>query len=430
MLRHWIVVASFCFVGASCTDPTAVEDAPLEMVIVGVPALDGEVPRGVYVITPADPEAVPPTRDDYTYAGATIIFMNRMGGTYTPGFNDARTNRSTIPSFTASISPWGVSDANWDFVMGCVQDAWSPFNVIITDVDPGDVPHFESVVAGYPGDVGMSSGVGGVSPFTSDCSVIPNSIVFTFAEVYGSNYQAVCETVAQEVAHSFGLDHEYMCEDPMTYLGGCGEKTFQNTAALCGEYSARTCACGGSTQNSVAMLTSRIGAADTVAPTVAITAPTDGATVAPGFTVSANAADDTGVYSVALIIDGATVDIALAPPYTFTVDPGIADGVHTVTTTASDGFNEATATIQVTVDSGGDPGDPPDDPPDDPDSDDPPDDPDPGDPDPDDPDPDPEDPGAQGDLVGGCSTGGGSDGAGFLLMLFAMAIAGRKRTHL
>jgi MYXO-CTERM domain-containing protein len=109
----------------------------------------------------------------------------------------------------------------------------------------------------------MGQGVGGVSPFTEDCGVIPNSIVFTFAGVYGSAYRDICETAAQEVSHSFGLDHEYQCKDPMTYLSGCGDKAFQDNLERCGEYSARTCWCGGTTQNSVAMLRERLGPRET-----------------------------------------------------------------------------------------------------------------------------------------------------------------------
>jgi MYXO-CTERM domain-containing protein len=103
----------------------------------------------------------------------------------------------------------------------------------------------------------MPSGVGGVSPFS--CGTINNSIVFTFAVVYGTAYRDICETSAQEIAHSFGLDHEHLCSDPMTYLTGCGNKSFQNVAAPCGEYSNRACMCGGNTQNSVALLDQRLG---------------------------------------------------------------------------------------------------------------------------------------------------------------------------
>jgi MYXO-CTERM domain-containing protein len=197
------------------------------------------------------------------HAAPTIIYMNRMGGIYRPGDNDARTNQSSIPSRTSQVSPWNVSAAGWAEVMDCMTEQFARFNVVITDVDPGNVPHIESVVAGYPQDVGMGQGVGGVSPFTEDCGVIPNSIVFTFAGVYGTAYRDICETAAQEVSHSFGLDHEYQCKDPMTYLSGCGDKEFQDNLERCGEYSARTCWCGGTTQNSVAMLRARLGPRET-----------------------------------------------------------------------------------------------------------------------------------------------------------------------
>jgi hypothetical protein len=79
---------------------------------------------------------------------------------------------------------------------------------------------------------------------------------------------------------SFGLDHEYLCADPMTYLGGCGQKSFQNVG-LMRQYSARSCNCGGGTQNSVQMLLDANGPADAIAPVVSITQPADGAAVGP-----------------------------------------------------------------------------------------------------------------------------------------------------
>ena len=75
------------------------------------------------------------------------------------------------------------------------------------------------------------------------------------ADVYGTSsggLQSLCETVTQEVAHAFTLDHELLCEDPMTYLDGCGAKSFQNVLAPCGEYEERPCSCGDPAgQNSV-----------------------------------------------------------------------------------------------------------------------------------------------------------------------------------
>ena len=44
------------------------------------------------------------------------------------------------------------------------------------------MPHIEAVFGGSPGMLGMDPGVAGVSPFTTDCSVIENSIVFHEAQ--------------------------------------------------------------------------------------------------------------------------------------------------------------------------------------------------------------------------------------------------------
>lgn len=342
-----IVLASLCIASTATAAPRIGD-------VVGGAAPDDPHPRSTYKIAPGGgPTALPSS----SAAGAPlIIYMNRMGGIYRPGDNDARTNHSTIPGFAAQVNPWNVSAAGWQQVMTCIRDQFARFNVTITDVDPGNVPHLESVVAGYPQDVGMGQGVGGVSPFTDDCSTIPNSIVFTFAEVYGTAYRDICETAAQEISHSFGLDHEYECRDPMTYLSGCGPKTFQAAAVRCGEYSARTCTCGNPTQNSVAMLTARIGAHN-APPTVAITAPADGATVRPGFTVDAGATDTGTVTRVELWIDGAQAGTDSAPPFSFTTSPTLADGPHALEVRAFDD-GEATASSSIDVTVAADPTDP------------------------------------------------------------------------
>ncbi|MFZ9888341.1 MAG: Ig-like domain-containing protein, partial [Myxococcota bacterium] len=97
------------------------------------------------------------------------------------------------------------------------------------------------------------------------CKSIPNAIVYTFPDEYlgsGTYVRDVCETAAQEIAHAFTLDHQMLCEDPMTYLSGCGAKTFQDQYATCGEYEPRECTCNGTSQNSVQLLYERLGTAD------------------------------------------------------------------------------------------------------------------------------------------------------------------------
>ncbi len=353
--RPFAVTTTLCFAGlagAAAADTTP--PAPRAIAHVGGAALGDPQPRSTYLVHEVGPGGSPQALPSaIEHAAPTIIYMNRMGGIYRPGDSDSRTNASSIPSRTSQVAAWNVSAAGWQQVMSCMTEQFARFNVIVTDVDPGNVPHIESVVAGRPQDVGMGSGVGGVSPFTDDCGVIPNSIVFTFAEVYGTAYRDICETAAQEVSHSFGLDHEYECRDPMTYLGNCGNKSFQDLMAPCGEYSARTCWCGGTRQNSVAMLTTRLGAHN-VPPVVAITEPGDGETVAPGFDVAATATDTGALTRVELWIDGALAQTATAAPWAVATDTALADGVHTLEVRAiDDGEAMASDQVAVTVARGG-----------------------------------------------------------------------------
>src|SRR5687768_8859352 len=111
-----------------------------------------ERPRGTYV-------RVAPNPDDTTPRFGPgpqhrVVYMNKNGGTFNRGsFDNSSTNLSSIPSGTASVSAWTYGDANWNQLMACVRDIYAPFDVTITDVDPGDTPHVESVVGGRPGQI-------------------------------------------------------------------------------------------------------------------------------------------------------------------------------------------------------------------------------------------------------------------------------------
>ena len=348
-----------------------------------------------YIVSPTGEEVAPAHGGDEPL----VIFLNRDGGTYRPGTSNAADNTTTLVDQPSTVAPWSVSDAGWQQVVGCVEQLLSRWHVEVTDQDPGAAPHLEVVVAGRPGDIGMPGNYGGVAPISSDCRVIPEPIVFTFAELFGTSYASVCEVTAQEIAHTFGLDHELLCSDPMSYLA-CGPKSFQDVEAPCGEDSERECFCGGATQNSVAMLDERIGAAGAgnPAPSLAIVSPADGAAVAPGFTITAEAGDNVAVDRVELRIDGRGVGFAEGAPYTFPTPADLAGGAHTIEVRAVD-FGGASSTRAITVQVTR-PGEPPgsDDEPDDPDAPAPP---------------------------LGCSAGGGT--GGLLTGLAALALRRRRR---
>ena len=313
-----------------------------------------ERPHGVYipVAAPEQPEGMA-----FGNGGRTVLFLNRNGGTYNAGWSDDSTqNVSSILSFNAQIPAYPYGDGSWDQFMGCMRDLYSDFNIEVTDVDPGAAAHMEVVVGGHPNHIGMSNGIGGVAPMT--CGVIGNAVAYAFPETYGDDPQGICEAAGQESAHAFGLDHEYLCEDIMTYLYGCGAKRFVDQDVSCGEYSARSCYCGGNTQNSYQYLLGVLGPAENdEPPTVSITSPTDGASVSPGFTVQAQAGDDSGLDRLELYIDGQLSGADDAAPWSFTTPAGLGAGPHDVEVRAIDDGAHVTADrITVRVDAGADPG--------------------------------------------------------------------------
>ncbi|MBA3541352.1 MAG: Ig-like domain-containing protein [Deltaproteobacteria bacterium] len=331
-------------------------------------------------------------------AQSRIIYLNRTGVTLRPGANDARMNTSSVVGAqTVAIPAWDTDATTWSTTVACVRELFAPFDVTVVETDPGNVPHMEGVFGGSPQQVGLAANVGGVSPFASDCSVLESSIVFTFTENLPNDARLACEIMAQEIAHSYGLDHELLDSDPMTYLAYDGNRSFKNTLAACGEDAERPCGINGTTcrvkQNSVLLLNERLGArsGDITAPTAGISSPKNNATVPPGFTIHATATDNVRVASARMYIDDAPSGSAVegAGPFTFTTPGALAEGPHAIAIEVTDGQNTQRTVISVIVQAGA-PGD------------------------------------YSHDLVGGCSTGGGGSATWFGL-LGLLGLARRRR---
>jgi MYXO-CTERM domain-containing protein len=348
----------------------------LGALLVCAPASAG---RRLAIDTPAPGLRAAPPR-------SRVIYLERCRGgcTIHQGANDARTNTSTIPSqalstigeFASAGGQTGAAaDAEWAAIVRCAKEVYSPYDVAVTDERPAATTSYvEAIVAGRPADLGLAGDILGVAPLASDCSVIETSVSFSFANAHppvASRVFDICWTAAQETAHAFGLDHEYVfvdgasaCNDPMTYRVDCGgEKFFRDHAATCGENAPRACKCGG-TQNSHRKLLAVFGAGTpiTAPPTITMTAPSTTA-LAAGDVITASAGAQRGVARVDLVVNGfawaedpgATFLLEGQPdpsPYALTVPAALPDGIVDVSTVAYDDLGISTASASVTLTKG------------------------------------------------------------------------------
>ena len=314
-------------------------------------------------------------------AGVTsnVIFMNRCAGgcAVTLSSNDdSRTNKSAIVSRNGNLGAFPYGDAAWTDVMSCVKATFAPFNVVITDADPGSASHLEIMTGTTPQSLGFDAQTGGVAPFYCE-AYQSNALVFDFAGIWGSgttcNAQCVtniCATAAQEIAHTWSLDHVIDPSDPMTYYGQnvVAQRRFKNAANQCGsdcvggrgpmnetcsgaQTQNHACACtGAQTQNDFQAIVDLFGAAAPTPPTVAVTLPKDGAQVVAGFPVHADAMDTDGVAKVELRIDGALIGSLAVGPYAYNAPATIGDGTHHVEVTAYDVYGaSAKSAVDVII---------------------------------------------------------------------------------
>jgi MYXO-CTERM domain-containing protein len=351
--------ALFLGLGLILTAGVASAQAPIESepeidvdvnTIMGGPAYGGS--RG-YIIT-NEPVA------EHGNPSSNVIFVNSCkneltttgvpGCAITGGSNDSRTNRSSIVSGTRNLLAYSGSNQSWAAILQCVQETYSPFNVVVTDVNPGNVSHFEAMAAGLPTQVGMPNGVAGVAPFS--CGIINNAITFSFLNLFPSDVDEACWTIAQETAHAFGLSHEMLAEDPMTYISNPPRKSFQNQSACIGTQGccqpSGECQCGATQQNSFQRLLDIFGPSQPSPPEIVIETPVDNSQVTPGFVVRAQVTDSQGVRQVEMLFDGAVTASLSTPPYAFNAPISVVDGTHTVGIRATDSIGSV-GTAEVTV---------------------------------------------------------------------------------
>jgi hypothetical protein len=299
-----------------------------------------------------------------TASAGHLVYLNRDATTVEPG---SLSDSSSFPPVSnlivhpVSAPGWDVSDAQWAATVACVRRTWAQFDVQFTDADPGpETSHVEVLVGGSPSDAGVSTTFTGVAPMRDDCGIVDAPVVFVFPAALGDDPTLTCGIISQEVAHTFGVDHELLAGDPMSYLPYTGERAFRDADASCGESTSRACgptgACG-DVQNSVQLLALRAGLAGGGAGdsfgSVSITEPADQATVPAAFRVAAvatrNEASRFAVSGAHLYIDGVIVDSASGPgPFTFDT-PNLPNGPHEIGIVADAGNDHDETSVDVVV---------------------------------------------------------------------------------
>lgn len=351
LMRFYTPVAALALVAAIVASPLRGEAAPLLL----SPSPDGRpVPARVW-ISPSMVESTSPAAFAGG-AGTRLVYLNPCQAPNSClvhyGAENSRTNSSGIIGVNqGELPPFPYSANVWNDFVQCVRETLLPFDIEVTESDPGNVPHWENMVAGHPNDVGMSSDTAGVSPWSGGCTVLNNTITYTFAEQHNPSANELCWTAVQEVAHSWGLDHELLVKSPMTYLNGQLPKRFQNVDATCGEDEPRRCSCGPSTQNSWEYLMNLFGPSTPIPPTVTISVPPDGSRVSQGFAVKGIYSDDIGVVKAELYIDDILITTGTSEPFVFNAPTDLAAGFHKVVIRAYDvqGATGTSAPVNVEI---------------------------------------------------------------------------------
>lgn len=193
-------------------------------------------------------------RDDSSRGSSSVIASLRAKA----AGSASATKESVAFSTPVKLPGWKGTDKGWQQVMGCVRSLFSPFDVAITDTAPVDDNYVLVAVGGKPAEIGAKDRrVAGLAPFNG--GVIEKPVVFAFSAAVGNEPRTVCETIGMEVAHAYGLDHGYSCDDVMTYLPRCGARTFTDKDVRCGETKRRNCEGGEPTQNSYRRLLEVLG---------------------------------------------------------------------------------------------------------------------------------------------------------------------------
>ncbi len=203
--------------------------------------------------------------DAATCTGDNVLYLVKGGGTYTPGTTDSRTNTSGVlpGSDPITFEPFPYDGANWANVMSCVEGGLAPYDIVVTDQDPGDASHWEIVLSTSSQSVGLGTGVWALSPLT--CDVVANGVGFVFTD-RSTSPTLNCGVVLSELGQLLGLERVTTCDDVMDDSVSCTlddpSRGYTDQDAHCGLDTPSDCTCDrgpNNTQNSHQLLLGILG---------------------------------------------------------------------------------------------------------------------------------------------------------------------------
>ncbi|HEY3353340.1 MAG TPA: Ig-like domain-containing protein [Polyangia bacterium] len=301
--------------------------------------------------------------------GTTVVYLVFDGITIYKGQDsNATTNTSWIPPSTVTIPAFNA--AHWssqgtrqqviDKIVSWLGQVYNGYNIQFVTTRPSSGNYSMTVMGGTAAGIGQEYGVLGVSPL--DCApgeylnLNPIDINFICTDDLGGTFNMslmdVVYTTAHECGHTFGLAHINRPQDIMYWAtSGNQSLTWGAASTRAGESN-----CSNNNYQSDPVYLSRaIGGSgigqETTPPTVAITAPANGATLPSGvFDVTCTASDASGVKSVDLYYDGTKLNSLSVAPYTFGL-MGILPGTHQLQAKATDWFGNvgSSSVINITV---------------------------------------------------------------------------------
>lgn len=266
------------------------------------------------------------------HAERGVVFVNFDGATLEYGQDDARSNRTVLQELAGDFPAYGGGSGPAAALQAVIAD-FAAYDVVIVDQRPSSGNYTMAMVG--PHDAGT---VLGIAPL--DCyDGAPNNVVFAFHgadDGYSAASQA--NTISQEIAHSFGLEHVDHGGDIMYPVSAGGDPSFLDECLpivpapdiACVDQHADHCPAG--QQNAHRELLQRFGPVAPAEPstdTIAVVAPDDGAEFEVGepFDIVAQSIDGRAFSNVVLFVDEANIGGRTASPYTWAVD-GLTEGVY------------------------------------------------------------------------------------------------------